>query len=174
MIDPTKSPPLNSESTAMILYSPSDPKNSKISAKDRSRDASDAMVKKIVLSFICAKGFGIIAASWKLPPHEIYGYAVLGALIFPFMATLMNNGRADSTPISHTPPRKKKMSKLDALKLLNVPIEKANDSEFIDAQYTKLIQKLTPKINLGQSPFARRIDQLLEDIKQAYLIAKNK
>lgn len=71
-----------------------------------------------------------------------------------------------------TSPKKKEMSKVEALELLNIPMDRASDFAFIDGQYRRLIQKLTPRVNLNQSPLGIQVNKMLESIIQVHSIAK--
>lgn len=63
------------------------------------------------------------------------------------------------------------MSKNEALRLLGVPTDRADDIAFIEAQYKMLKQQTTPGRELPPSPLLKMINQGLADIDKAYVIA---
>jgi len=143
---------------------------SQLTEKKNDASAKVERVFYIFKSFTVAVAFGGAATAWEFPPHTIHFFTVLGFCIFPIVERL-KNAIDKSKIIFSILQKKKEMSKEQALALLNVPMERASDSNFIVAQYVKLIKEATPRTNLGQSPLAVGVYKLLEDIKQAYAIA---
>jgi len=174
MIQSTHQPGTQHSVSALVVHSSADQAadGGKLIKTDSQKFASAKEMETytVVKSLTGAAAFGGVATSWKLPKPAVFAATVIGACIFPIVSNIKK--WADVALFSSMPQKKKEMSKEQALALLNVPEDRVSDFEFIDAQYRKFIQQTTPKVDLGQSPLAAGVNELLEDIKQAYAIAK--
>lgn len=158
--------PTDPMSTAVVLH-PSASIMRNLPA-DNDRAFADTNRKFVILLYVkCSLGVAAICiAIATLFGASLLGIilaaaagAVAGACIIPLIGRIMQ---------SKTSIKQKQMSQEDALKILNVPLERARDLPFIEAQYKLSIARTTPKRPFGPSPMLTMTNQMLAGIHLAY------
>lgn len=122
------------------------------------------LCRKILLVFqTCSMGlvFAGVALSLELATPVVVIFMFVGLSVIPLIQRI-NQRALSSIPVAQ-------MSRKEALSLLNIPTERANDTAFIETQYKTAKERVTPRMPLG-GPMKVQVDALLIEIDKAYAV----